>query len=313
MASNAKWPAAAVTVALIVLGSACSSASGGQSLPALGTVPAVTSSTQLSRPIDAYLAQADDVKQYEKAQDVLADACMKTFGLSGLPTVDIGLDEAAAKRNTSTALYGYFDTAADPSKGYDRVSVDDPSTPQSRPNMSAVQEVEYGRDSTTGELATAYQGRPIPAGGCQKSAAQEIGSPRPALFVQALPAGGPQVPTTDPRLTAANSQWSSCMAKQGFQYASPEAAFLDPKWAPPPGASTAVVKQFTHTPAEVATTKADIGCKISTGYMGTVVALESAYDDQYIAKYGSQLSTLKADLAGLRKKAAQIITSDRNG
>lgn len=295
-----------VSATFVLLSSACSQKHGSASLPPLGQIPTITSAAQISRPIDAYVPNVNDVKDYDKALEILVNKCMQPFGLQAPTAVNYGLDESATKDKTATKLYGYFDPTADTSKGYDRVRFDD--TPSSS-SMSVAQQVEFGTD-TSGQPVPAYNGKTIPQGGCHKIAQNELGGREPQPFVEALPGGGPTVPETDPRLKDANKQWSSCMARRGYKYTSPSSAFLDPRWIPAPGASPAEAAAFKHSSIEVATAQADIACKTSTNYMGTMIALESAYDNQYIASNKGQLSQFLAQLTTLRANVAHVVAAN---
>jgi hypothetical protein len=291
---------------------ACSSHTGGARQPPLAAIPNITSSGQISRPLDKYIPTVEDVEQYDKALYMLTDRCMSSFGLSAQPITISGLEKAAAKVKVATALYGYFDTAADPKAGYDRISDDsDDSRILEKTNTATVHSVEYGEDSTR-QPVTTYNGKAVPSGGCRGVAKRQLGADEPSPFAYTVPGQPPSVPQSDSRLKSANGRWSKCMSEKGFKYSTPVDAYLDPRWAPPRGASDAQFKAFKHSPEEVATAQADISCKISTNYMGTMVALEAAYDDEYIASNGSMLSQSLTQLMKLRAKMAQVIASGGN-
>jgi hypothetical protein len=125
-----------------------------------------------------------------------------------------------------------------------------------------------------------------------------------------LPDGGPKVPPTDPRIVDANARWSDCMKSKGFSYASPWAAYFDPKWRSMPRPGTL---SRTHTPQEIATATADQDCKLSTNLMGIAVAVEAAYDKQYIDSHAAALSAFKLSLDDRLAKARRIIATGGAG
>ncbi|MBD0671952.1 hypothetical protein [Streptomyces sp. CBMA156] len=136
---------------------------------------------------------------------------------------------------------------------------------------------------------TEFQGRAVPKGGCLQEGLDAVGG---AAFLNsapsALPGGGPKEPLTDPRVVAADRQWSNCMKDRGFTYATPADAYMDPRWRDRTQGAGASVG---HTPAELATATADDACKRSTGFMGIAVAVQAAYDRQYIAAHPQEPAT----------------------
>src|SRR5262249_27537689 len=118
---------------------------------------------------------------------------------------------------------------------------------------------------------------------------------------QALPDGGPAVPVKDPRMVAVDAAWSTCMKDKGFHYANPVAALTDPQWTPKGSGPT------TPTTKEVAVATADLACKRSTNLMGVAVAVETAYDQQYIASHRAQLAAYAKHLQARVDHAAQLV------
>ncbi len=94
------------------------------------------------------------------------------------------------------------------------------------------------------------------------------------------------------------------MAAKGFSYPTPTAAFLDPKWVPQ---SEAQFQDYTVTPAQIATATADLACKKSTNLVGVAVAVETAYDKQYIAAHAAALAQFENQLHDRVAKAERIV------
>ena len=70
------------------------------------------------------------------------------------------------------------------------------------------------------------------------------------------------------------------LEKQRYSYATPWDADADPRWHEESSGAGSTV---THSRDEIATATADMSCKQSTNFMGIAVAVETAYDNQYIS------------------------------
>ncbi|GHF37557.1 hypothetical protein GCM10018790_14020 [Kitasatospora xanthocidica] len=266
--------------------------------PPLGRIPSVTSLDQVARPIDTYVPKLDDEKKLIQARDLVIGECMRRYGVAYSGGDLNGMDTTATGYHRATPVYGFFGTDVPASRGYDRVTRLTPPAPQSSEYVGVLTGV--GRD---GEQASAPTGDPVPVGGCAKAGAAAIGGDLPRPDEHSLPGGGPRVPTTDPRLVAAYAQWSRCMRDKGFAYADPMAAYLDPKWV---AGSTG--GRAEHGKEEKETASADVECKKATNLVGVAVAVQSAYDSEYITSNSAQLAEFSRDL-GERLRIADRILS----
>ena len=111
------------------------------------------------------------------------------------------------------------------------------------------------------------------------------------IFVWSLPNGGPTVPVEDSRYAVAVLDWKKCMAGQGFHYGTPFDAIAE------------FVEERSASSRQIAAATADIECKISTNLVGVGLAVQSAYDERYIA----------ANLPALTALADQIDSAVRDG
>jgi len=304
MRSRSIWRGATV-VALTAVVAGCSGTrpSTADAVPALGTVAVITSVGQIARPTDVYLPTLAQDNEIIKAMNVVQAACMRGFGLPDNPYEVLGLDAVFATRTSVSDEYGYFGTGNALDQGYDRVTDQAPAR-TNRPALPAASLAVLTGKNRAGAPVTSYLGRTVPAGGCAMYAQDAVGGPLPQPDISTLPDGGPQIPPTDPRLVAADARWSACMAAKGFSYPTPIAAFLDPKWVPQ---SEAQFQDYTVTPAQIATATADLACKKSTNLVGVAVAVETAYDKQYIAAHAAALARFENQLHDRVAKAERIV------
>jgi hypothetical protein len=288
-----------------------STAKPAAALPALsGPVPVVTTLEQVHRSIDPYLPTPSDVLTLISATNVLNARCMAEFGLHGNNTHAMDLDDHGAREALAhTHLYGFFDPSSAATDGYDAVEVQSSAgQPATTPLTPAAQSVEVGHDEA-GHPLTAYAGKPVPAHGCKAQAQEGTGGKYPDLTAAGLPEGGPATPLGDPRVLAANKQWSACMAGKGYHFATPYEALDSPTAQNAQVVGPDGAKKVVHSPAEIAQATADVACKQATNFMGTATAVQDAYDRQYIATHGPALAEYRRQLDDRVRAAQQIVTA----
>ncbi|MBM9504147.1 hypothetical protein [Actinacidiphila acididurans] len=298
----------AAVLAMLIPVASCAHGAAEQhgSPPPLGHVPVITSVDQIALPIDSYEVTVEQTRTLFEASTVVTQQCMRSYGLSyPAPQWGDAFSDTPRDLKRRSVVYGFFDPAAPRNDGYDAVAVGDGS-PQP-PLSDAVRTVLDGVDRTNRPV-TVYGGKAVPDHGCLGRGRAEVGDPPMPADSEELPDGGPKVPATDPRMVGANAEWSRCMKSKGFGYASPGAAYFDRKWrsVPRPGA---VPVPLTHTREEIATVTADLDCKLSTNLMGVAVAVETAYDKQYIGSHAAALSAFTRSLDDRLAKAQRIIAS----
>ncbi len=283
--------------------------------PPLRTVTAITDPGQVTRPIDGYLATADQVREIFQAEDAVTSQCVRGYGLTPRGFQLLGLQELDSSRRTRGTLYGFFDPATARSRGYAGTVVATP--PPARPGdaplgppSADLQTAMTGHDPVTGKPVGSLNGRPLPAGGCTQRGHDALGDAEARLGESGLPDGGPKTPPDDPRLTAAYAAWSTCMQGKGYHYHDPIAAIADQKWHPShPNAQTTTqtTTQTTASAEEIATATADVECKITGNTVGVITAVQSAYDQRYIDTHAAQLAAYQRQYDELLKRAAQLV------
>lgn len=286
---------AAGLIAAALVGALAGCSSSIPQPPAIGPVTAVSAPDQIHRPIDRYTLSVADARILHRGAQIAIADCMKRFGFPPEPGPAADMTAAAQQVRSRSAVYGFFSPQTAAQNGY--------SIHQKLPAEVGVPapadqaEVDEGV-LPDGTVATSYHGMPIPKGGCIHAGLAEVGgSPPLPLDISPLPDHGPRVPSTDPRLTAVDAAWSKCMSNRGYRYVTPVDAISDPKWR----------ASQTTTPDEIATATADIECKQATNLVGIAVAIESAYDDQYIASHTDALRAYVQTLHANVQRATAVL------
>ena len=238
--------------------------------PQRGTITEVESESVIIRPIDRYLPDADTIIQLIQANENSINRCLKDRGF----TEDFVYPEQSqlrdfvisgvADRVVRSSLWGFFGT------------------------MTAAQ-IGYQRETDAESITVPA----ISVGGTAACVETSESAPDPLtfIFVWSLPNGGPTVPVEDSRYAVAVLDWKKCMAGQGFHYGTPFDAIAE------------FVEERSASSRQIAAATADIECKISTNLVGVGLAVQSAYDERYIA----------ANLPALTALADQIDSAVRDG
>lgn len=257
--------------------------------PSVGPVATgISSPSQVTRPIDGYFLSADQIAATEYARIVAANTCLAT---KGYPTAGAKADsdvaaaiaQGLADRVVRSDLYGFFDTLdAARRYGYQRP----PGTPGSWG-------VTWSPDVPSDVVDT-----------CFTEAAKSVGVDDAMNLVLAdgLPDGGPPVPSGDAVYVKAVGAWSTCMSEHGYTYTDPQAAIGDARWR------SDIVADSAST-AQIATATADVGCKVSTNLIGVAMAVQGAYDQQYIDAHADQLAAYRERLQQAVRGAGQAGSS----
>lgn len=258
-------------------GGSTTQSSGPTAQPSLGAVPTIKTEQQVTRPIDTYLPDASQVLQAVTAETRRINSCLVKKGHTGTyaPPSKMAAFVAGgiADNVVRNDLWGFFET-----------------------DMTQVATYGYGRPpaqpssltfSVPDNDGTAWQE-------CMQEADKELpgqGGPASLIDVHSLPQRGPQVPLNDTRWIAAEEKWAQCMAAAGFsQYKTPLAAVGDTAWASQgsPGKPSS---------QEIATATADVNCKIKTNLVGVGLAIQDAYDQEYIQANENALNAYRNQIA----------------
>ena len=249
--------------------------------PSLGTISVITSPEQVVFPINSYLPSADQTAAIMLTGLGLMNSCVQTDGEAG--QIDfLMLDPSGGEQTAGqadlidyiesyrkddvmrNAMWQFFDPTNAAQYGYHR-----PASEWSGLSVSAV------LSDPVQNSCFARVNSVIPGG--------QMLSP---FMVSDLPDSGSQWEPQDSRFVAVEKQWSDCMAGKGFSYTTPNEAM----------AANFSPNTPTPTSQEQAVAVADVQCKISTNLVGIAVAIQSAYDQQYIDSHRDQLAAQQTQI-----------------
>ncbi|MEV4339925.1 hypothetical protein [Streptomyces sp. NPDC049590] len=243
--------------------------------------------TMESLPLHAYLPDPESggTKAVGTAQWILAGQCMLRLGFTGFQAFDVRSVESTypVRRGTLT-VDGRV--AADTPYGADDPGLAARFGYHERPGQqSAEQPVEWAADQytaltgtfRTGDSRRPY-GRPVPEGGCLGEARRKLygADPRPAeiggvrltgpyTVAVKLWADAREQARKDPAWKKADRAWADCMKERGLRYPAPDQASADPAW----------FRADKPSARERKTAAADARCKLATGYIKAVHAVET--------------------------------------
>jgi len=239
-------------------------------------------------PVQAYLPSVEQTVAIMLTGIALLNTCVQTEGGTGnvgLVLMDsAGIDQEASPaaltsfistRRQEEVTYGgmwwFFNPDAAPEYGYERP-----------PGVFAESRSSTAVTEPAQTSCAARVGSVMP----DRSSSLLIGRILSPFGVSDLPDGGSPWHPNDSRYVAAEQKWSDCMATQGFDYATPYDAFVD-NYAPKTPEATARGK---------AVATADVQCKIDTNLVGVGVAVQSAYDQQYIDSHRDALAAQQREI-----------------
>jgi hypothetical protein len=277
--------------------------------------------TMDSLPLQAYLPDQESggTKAIDRAQWILAGQCMLRLGFTGFKTFDVRSVESTypVRKGTSTGSgevgddtpYGVDDPDLAAEYGYHRRPREEPAE---RP-------LEWPGDQYTaltgrfesGDSRRAH-GNPVPEGGCLGEANRKLygSGPEPAeiggirltgyyTVAMKLWSDARARAMKDPAWKKADRAWADCMKDAGLHYPDPDKASTDIAW----------FRTDRPSAKEKETAAADARCKLDTGYIEAVHAVETraqraAIDKNAKALEGRRTARERA-LANARKVIAE--------
>lgn len=232
-------------------------------------------------PLLAYAQDPDVIIALQRAEDILTDRCVRTFGFDGFQATNYAA-LAASFQVGGSRLYGITDAKVAAKYGYLPAPSEDATTPAEqsddsyrfvllglKPGQNPGQVSHTTSPGNVGKLT-------IPPGGCLGQSRQQLTgeiSGRPAdqatlgfdLDVKAW-----HVAWSDPVTEHAKDDWSACMAKSGYKIHDP----LDD--VPTSNDTAAPSKRVVR---EALT---DIACKKSTNFISRANAENVKVAQQYL-------------------------------
>ncbi|MGW7258949.1 hypothetical protein [Streptomyces sp. NPDC054834] len=257
-------------------------------------------------PLHAYIPDSTsrDGKAAGTAQWILAKQCMVRLGFTGFRALDIRTVESTypVRKGTLTSSSKVGDDSP--------YGVDDPDLAAEhgyhnrRREESGDQPMEWAADQYTALTGTfesgdsrQAHGNPIPKRGCMGEATRKIFGPEP----KPTKVGGVKLSgyysiaaelwyeahkqaKKDPAWKKADRAWSDCMKDKGLHYPDPDEASTDTDW----------YRTDEPSDKEKETAAADAQCKLDTGYIQAVHAVESRAQKTAIAKNKKALDDRRA-------------------
>ncbi|WP_336116421.1 hypothetical protein [Streptomyces sp. PTD9-10] len=253
----------------------------------------------VNRPLDRYFLSPQDVLQIRKAEASLTNRCMRNLHYASHPLPMPRLEHEES--NLSEFLI--FPVSQAREHGYEvaRKASDSDTEWKSRATRTQIALLD-------GSLRQ-YKRKTVPKGGCSAFAAQTLmrgtrhhriqidgmsithdASATPdGIFDTVLSAMRYSTAVksdSDERVKSVTEEWSSCMQKAGFHYASPAEAAADSRWS----------KGNRPTKLETSVAVADMKCKKEVRYLDTVVEVQSENERNMAAEQSTTLKSLQKDL-----------------
>ncbi|MFF3306172.1 hypothetical protein [Streptomyces sp. NPDC002952] len=295
---NARTLAAVAVVMVCAVG--CSTAAngdGGPGRPAVETTPTVLDPARLQLPLERYQFDDKEWVRLNRAQNLLAVACMKRYGIEYRPPAE---RRAAVVRSRTERRYGLADARLARASGYHLPDATR-TAPPSPPRLSATQLTVLagpapGSAQARDRERLTYRGAAVPDGGCMGEARRtlagkgQLGDPD---VVRRIDSDSVLKASKDPRVRRAFRSWAACMRDKGHDYRDPWQAIND--------------KAFSGTRVsdrEKTVARDDVSCKRRTNVVGVWYAVDAAYQKQILKAGGDRVARLAA------RKHDQLVAAD---
>ncbi|MFJ9109613.1 hypothetical protein [Streptomyces sp. NPDC102283] len=277
----------------------------GVPAPPLGAVQKLLATDHVTLPVEPYLLSPDQRLQLLKAHDALTVRCMDRFGFDHPRPVrqkDPGIPDRLALWR-----YGANDPADVEINGYTRGNKRTPRTADRPPEpVAGSMTVLTGAEGSEkfGPGGQTVNGQKVPEHGCFGEANKALTGSVERLADDSEVAVNANIDSVfkaaeDARVTAVFKQWSACMKKEGFTYATPLEPLNDPAWD----------RNVTASQEEIAVAVADVRCKQRYNVVGVWNAVDVAYQRQYIEAKPEVFAEVRKEIAGWMDRVAGIRTS----
>ena len=292
-------------ILLVVATSGCSTdlLSGSGREPAIpDDPPPVSSYVGLLYPLSPYMWNGEDLRLYWNAQSTLASQCVADFGLTYQPELASGPVSSdsvvVAQRygvidRASALTYGYGASPEESGEGIGESYLADSHDPQ-------VDEALSGQAPGGGtSRLTAPGGRALPEGGCMSEADRRLSGPEMgieqathALVIQGLSETRQQM-LEDSRVRAAEARFGQCMRSRGY----PKLRHIDDR-------DDSVMGDIE---AQRAAAVATAECAQQVNLAGIAHAVDSAYQDRFVAQHETALREGLAARQKMLERAKEVL------
>ncbi|MEU3985946.1 hypothetical protein AB0F77_38800 [Streptomyces sp. NPDC026672] len=284
--------AAVLMVGSFMAVTVASTASDPQRSAKEADVPPGREARELILPFDAYGLSVFQIHTVEYAQDLLIRDCMRAQGLSWnlLPP-----PAEAAAEPPNRRRYGVLEAEVAARYGYHL-----PPPAQAMNRREAVWKERRGLPSYVRRAAYGEEG----GGGCWKKAQESLlqGAEFDTSRYNAYVSEAFDEALDDPEVTAATRKWSACMRARGFEQADPLSVTGDPSWR----------KSSRPSPQEIATARADVRCKESTGLISVWRQVDTRIQRKIIRSHEKDFRAFAESKARWLEAARQAVRDDRS-
>lgn len=284
-------------------------AAGGTGAP-VSSFPKLSSATDKSLPVEAYLLNAEQEKQMADAEKILRERCMARFGIAYKAQE---APQVFAPKSITQLRYGPTDADAVAGHGYKPAGSENavvkPKPEELSPAATMVLNGTTDPNVKPGSAAAKggqdYNGQKVPKGGCIGEAKAKLGySADQEPSKDGAPPIADKVNTDswaksyeDARVKAVFAKWSACMKEKGYTYADPMKANNDPQWE----------RNALATTKEKQVASADVACKGKYNVVGTWYAVDVAYQEQMIEQNAEALAEVKRTKEKQLKLMAEVL------
>lgn len=301
MGTRARRARGAVFITVCWLVVSCSSGSGSAAEPDLGPPVAVRRPADIVLPLDAHRLSQREYRTVQRAAWRLTRDCVRRFGAEYTVREAALTDSLPEFEYDNERRYGLFEADSAAVRGYN-IPPEQVPKPVDRSLAWNPTETEKllvrGAPGGVADVPTDAAGKPLPAGGCQGEAdrtlAGTVEQPPNDQLANQLSVETHRRSESDSRVRAVMAEWSACMKRRGYSYATiwqPN----DAKWPDPAGQE------------EIATATADVACKAETDLVAVWFRVETAYQSQIVQERAEELAAVQKYTRTTARNAARVV------
>jgi len=260
---------------------------------AAGPVSAGVLRLQVPSPLAAYEPTPMQAAQVKYLVERLTQVCMRGFGLVYAPELSTSTiaNSVLIDQEFQSRVYGVSDLNAVSTYGYHL-----PPWTQGTAAPDLVADIPADELSVLEGTGTSYDGRAIPAGGCDDQAVEQLsqlgidasGQPGGAgvgSLITQIQEDSFEQAQSDPRVLAVFGKWSACMLAHGDDYQTPFTAAGDSRWS-----------NDAPTAGEISIAKQDIACKTQVNLVSIDSSVVADYQNTAIAENAMTLTPVKSQV-----------------
>ncbi|MFJ4769950.1 hypothetical protein ACIP88_12630 [Streptomyces uncialis] len=287
-------------------GSGDSGGSGSESVPSAAAAPELTSTTDQSLPVEAYMYTKDRSDRLSSARMTLRTQCMRRFGFT---YEGPKAEELFQPKSVAQFRYGVTDAGDAAVHGYKPAGSERkaaqpspvPLAPAANTALTGTTDTSIKPGSAEAKGGQDINGQKVPAGGCIGEADRKLGAASGQDFGDApsvvkVNSDSWAKSYNDKRVRAVFTEWSACMKGKGYAYADPMKANDDPQWQ----------QSATATQRERQVAAADVACKHQHNVLGVWYSVDVAYQKQVIEQNAETLTEVKKQIDKRLKLAADL-------